>query len=149
MKKVVKMFAVATLMLAGVSAQAADRKVMLPLADAMSSSATEGKLNGGVKFYFGTTPTPPVLGSFGVDKTSQKANAFNKSDEVACNRAFLSAMIRLQKRALEIGANAVIKIVSNYQNVEMSSTQEFECHAGGLMAGVALKGEFVKIDENK
>jgi hypothetical protein len=26
-----------------------------------------------------------------------------------------------------------------------SSQTEFECHAGALMAGVALKGDFVKI----
>jgi hypothetical protein len=29
----------------------------------------------------------------------------------------------------------------------MSSATEFECHAGALIAGVALKGEFVKIAE--
>jgi hypothetical protein len=27
----------------------------------------------------------------------------------------------------------------------MSSTTEFECHAGAVIAGVALKGDFVKV----
>ncbi len=148
MKKVVKMFAVATLMLAGISAQAADRKVMLPLADAMAIPEAKSQLDGSVKFYFGKQPTPPVLKVLGAEKTSQKTNAFNKSDAVACNWVFLSAMLRLQKAARDAGANAVINIVSNYKNVEFSSETEFECHAGTMMAGVALKGEFVKIGDN-
>lgn len=147
MKKVVKMFAVATLMLAGISAHAADRKVMLPLADAMAIPEAKSQLDGSVKFYFGKQPTPAVLKVLGAEKTSQKTNAFNKSDAAACNWVFLSAMLRLQKAAKDAGANAVINIVSNYKNVEMSSETEFECHAGTMMAGVALKGEFVKIAE--
>jgi hypothetical protein len=29
----------------------------------------------------------------------------------------------------------------------MSSTTEFECHAGAIIAGVTLKGDFVKLAE--
>jgi hypothetical protein len=36
-------------------------------------------------------------------------------------------------------------IVSYYNKKVMSSATEFECHAGAIMAGVALKGDFVKI----
>jgi uncharacterized protein YbjQ (UPF0145 family) len=86
-----------------------------------------------------------VLERLGVDKTSQKTNAFGKSAETSCNWAFLSAMLRLQQRAHELGANAVINIVSNYKNVEVSSETQFECHDGAIMSGVALKGEFVKV----
>jgi len=82
---------------------------------------------------------------FGENKTSQKATAVGKSDDVACNWVFLSAMIRLQKHAQSIGANAVTNIRSNYNNVEKSSTTDVECHAGALMAGVALKADFVKV----
>jgi uncharacterized protein YbjQ (UPF0145 family) len=56
-------------------------------------------------------------------------------------------MVALEKRAKQLGANAVVNIVSYYKRVEMSSTTEFECHAGALIAGVALKGDFVKITE--
>jgi uncharacterized protein YbjQ (UPF0145 family) len=54
-------------------------------------------------------------------------------------------MLRLQQRAKELGADAVVNIVSNYKNEEMSSETEFECHDGAMMSGVALKGEFVKL----
>lgn len=127
------------------SAQARDTKLLLPLSAAMSANDAQTRLGDTVKFYFGNQPTPPVLERLGEDKTSQKTNAFGKSPETACNWAFLSAMLRLQQRARELGANAVINIVSNYKNVEMSSETQFECHDGAIMSGVALKGEFVKL----
>lgn len=130
-----------------VTAQANDRKVMLPIAGAMAANNAQARLGDSVRFYFGSQKTPRVTAKLGEDKTSQKTNAFGKSDQKACEWAFLSAMIRLQERAKELGANAVINIVSNYKNVEFSSEEEFECHAGAVMAGVALKGEFVKVQQ--
>jgi uncharacterized protein YbjQ (UPF0145 family) len=127
------------------TAQARDTKLLLPLSAAMSTSDAQTRLGDSVKFYFGNQPTPKVLERLGSDQTSQKTNAFGKSPETACNWAFLSAMLRLQQRARELGANAVINIVSNYKNVEMSSDTQFECHDGAIMSGVALKGEFVKL----
>jgi hypothetical protein len=138
-------FVAMTLCAAAVTAQAADKQVMMPLAPAMQSGDAQARLGDSVKFYFGDQKTPGVLEKLGSSKTSQKTNAFNKSDAEACNWVFLSSMIQLQKHAQQVGANAVINIVSNYKNNEHSSATEFECHVGTLMAGVALKGDFVKI----
>lgn len=132
-------------LVAGPQAQARNTRNMLPIAAAMADNDAKGRLGDAVKFYFAGQPMPAVLEKLGTDKTSQKTNAFGKSDERACNWAFLSAMLRLQKRAKELGANAVVNIVSNYDNVEYASATDFECHAGAVMAGVALKADFVKI----
>lgn len=128
-------------------AHAADNKNLLPIAGAMAANDAQNRLGGSVKFYFGKQPTPRVLTKLGSDKTSQKTNAFGKSAESACHWVFLSDMLALQKKAKALGANAVINIVSNYNNVEFSSDTEFECHVGAIMAGAAFKGEFVKIAE--
>lgn len=144
MKKIILAMMVLGAMMAA-PAQASDNKVMMPIAAAMNDNNAQGRLGDSVKFYFGNQPTPKVLEKLGRDTTSQKTNAFAKSNEKACNWVFLSDMISLQKRAKELGANAVINIVSNYDNIENSSTTEFECHVGGIMAGVAFKAEFVKI----
>jgi hypothetical protein len=127
------------------TAQANDRKVLVPIAGALASDDAEVRLDKSVRFYFGTQKSPPVVSKIDSDHTSQKTNAFAKSDIKACSWAFLSAMLRLQKHAKEVGANAVVNIVSNYKNVEFSSETEFECHAGAVMAGVALKADFVKV----
>lgn len=149
MKKVnskVMMGAVLAAALAGaLPAHASDTVVMLPVAGAMAANNAQQRLGDGVKFYFGDQPTPPVLNTFLSDHTSLRTNGFGKSAEKSCNWVFLSAMLQLQKRAVEVGANAVIHIVSNYNDKEMSSQTEFECHAGAIMSGVAFKGDFVKL----
>jgi uncharacterized protein YbjQ (UPF0145 family) len=131
------------------AAMAADRTVMLPIAGAMAANDAQAKLDGPVKFYFAGQKTPKILEKMGSDKTSQKTNAFAKSDATACNWAFLSSMLSLQKRAVALGANAVVNITNNYGNVENPNSTEFECHAGGIMAGVALKADFARIDAPK
>jgi len=123
---------------------AADRVVTFPITDALSTPDAMAKL-GGVNFYFGPQAVPPIAEELGPATTSQKTNAFAKSDEAACKWVFLSAMIRLQKKAEELGANAVTNIVSNNKHNEFSSEQDFECRVGAVMAGVALKGQFVRL----
>ncbi|PXX47561.1 excinuclease ATPase subunit [Undibacterium pigrum] len=146
MKKVISAAIVLATMMASVSsAQAADRKVLLPISGGMNANDAQSRLGDSVKFYFGKQPGPAILETLASDKTSLKTNAFGKSDAKACNWVFLSAMLQLQKRAKELGANAVVNIVSNYDNVEYASEAEFECHVGAIMAGVALKGDFVRI----
>lgn len=140
-----------TLVFIGVSAvavlpaHARDDRLLMPISVAMESSDTKEKLDGSIRYYFGHQKTPKVLQKLGSDSSNKKTNAFGKSDEKACQWAFLSAMLSLEQRAKELGANAVINIVSNYKKVEMSSETEYECHAGGIMAGVALKADFVKV----
>jgi len=127
------------------TALARDDKSMQSIEKAMSQPAAAEKLGSDVKFFFGNSAHPPVEKSIGTFPTSKKTNGVGKSDEEACNWAFLSAMISLRDRAVREGANAVINIQSNYKNVPVSSETEFECHSGGIMSGVALKGEVVKL----
>ncbi|QNA89420.1 heavy metal-binding domain-containing protein [Massilia sp. Dwa41.01b] len=146
MKKIVLSIAIAAAAAAaGMPAQARDSKMMLPIEGAMADNDAQNRLGDSVKFYFGNQKTPKVLQKLGADQTSQKTNSFGKSAEKACNWAFLSAMLRLQARAQELGANAVINIASNYKNVEVMSNDQYECHDGKMVTGVALKGDFVKI----
>jgi len=146
MKRIILTVATAvTVVVAATPVQARDTKHMMPIAAAMAANDAQNRLGDSVKFYFGDEKTPAIVERLGMDKTSQKTNSFGKSAETSCNWAFLSAMLRLQARAQELGANAVVNIVSNYKNIEMSSTTDFECHDGAIMTGVALKGDFVKI----
>ncbi|MDP3817282.1 excinuclease [Pseudomonas sp.] len=126
--------------------QARDTAHFLPFEAAVQEATNAGRLDGSVKFYLaGTKPAGNVsLIKSGVT-TSQKTNAFNKSDEGACSWALQSALIRLQNAAKAAGANTVVEIASNYKNVEYKDSQKYECHAGALMAGVALKGNLANV----
>ena len=148
MEKFLAGLLMAAFMLAAVTPTSArDTKYLLPIAAALETKDAKEKLDGSVKFFFGSQETPKVLTKLATDVTNLKTNAVGKSDENACNWVFLSAMIQLEKRAKQLGANAVVNIVSFYQKNVMSSPTEFECHAGAVIAGVALKGDFVKVEE--
>jgi uncharacterized protein YbjQ (UPF0145 family) len=127
------------------TAHASDDAVMLPISAALEAKDAQEKMDDSIKMYFGPQSHPKVLTKLGSDSTNKKTNGFGKTAEKACSWAFLSAVLQLQTRAKELGANAVVNIVSYYKKNEMSSATEFECHKGGLIAGVALKGDFVKI----
>ena len=112
--------------------------------EALSIPEAEGKVDPSIKLYFQGQKHPGVAKNFGLAKTNKKTNAFNKTDLFACQWTFLSAIIQLQRRARDLGANAVINIKSNYKNREFSSPSKFQCGAGAIIAGVALKGDVVK-----
>ena len=117
-----------------------------PIEPVLNSDDGKQKL-ADVAFYFGDQAHPKVVQKLGEWSTSKKTNAFNKSDQAACDWAFLTALITMQQRALREGGNAVINIKSNYKNVETSSETEYQCGAGNIMAGVALKGTVAKIEK--
>lgn len=126
----------------------ADDLVMVQVADAMSTSEYMEKLDGSVRFYFGDTPHPPVVHVYGSFVANKKTNAFAKSDGVACNHVLLSALLSLQERAQSLGGNAVVNIKSYFKKNEVSHDAEVECYKGFIMAGVALKGDVVKVAGN-
>lgn len=127
------------------SASARDDKQMYPVQAAIERGISENVFDDSVKFYFGKSKHPAVKSSFGEIKTNKKTNAFNKSDLEACQWAFLSALKAFHVKAKKLGANAVINIESNYKNIAVSDDTQFQCGAGSFVAGVALKGEFVKL----
>ncbi|MDY0973653.1 excinuclease ATPase subunit [Massilia sp. CFBP9012] len=146
MKKLVLSLTTAAALFATIMpSQARDTVHMMPIDAALDANDARARLGDSIKYYFGDQKTPAIVERLGSDKTSQKTNSFGKSAETSCNWVFLSAMLRLQARAQELGANAVVNIVSNYKNIERSSATEFECHDGAIMTGVALKADFVKI----
>lgn len=144
-KAIVTAALLAVSLTASFSASAEDKMIKFPIAGAMAVNDAQQRLGDSVKFYFADQPTPKVASKITTDKTSQRTNGFGKSSEKACNWVFLSAMLALQKRATEVGADAVINIVSNFKDQEFASQTEYECADGAIMAGVALKGDFVKL----
>lgn len=126
-------------------ASARNDRLHFPVAEAAGTVDAQAKLDGSVKFYWGNQKHPKVSKSLGTDQTNKKTNAFNKSDKDACDWAWLSAMLQMQQRAKQLGANAIINIHSIYQNQDFSSETEYECGVGTFTGGVALRGEFVKL----
>ena len=82
------------------------------------------------------------LGGF---RSNRRTNASNKTDEEACQIAFLSALIQLQSRARDLGADAVVDVSSITRDEPFASATQYRCAAGSLVANVALEGRMVKL----
>ncbi|WP_239325396.1 excinuclease ATPase subunit [Snodgrassella gandavensis] len=138
MKKFSQSIALVALLACISAAYARDDKLMLPIQDALNAPEAAQVLNPNVKLYFakssGHVVKPGLI-------TNRKTNSVGKSDEAACRWAFLSAVKQLQEQATAHNAAKVTNIVSYYKKNSMASSKVYECHAGGVIAGVALKGD--------
>ncbi|MQU43558.1 excinuclease [Pseudomonas helleri] len=145
----IKTLAAATLLLSALPAvsQARDTTLYLPFDQVVTEAISTGKIDGGVKFYLaGNTPSGKVSVLSPGAVTNKKTNAFNKTDYQACSWALQSALITLHDAAKKAGANAVTDITSYYKRNERKDPKTYECHAGAIIAGVALKGDLSKVN---
>ncbi|MER2176161.1 excinuclease ATPase subunit [Stenotrophomonas maltophilia] len=144
MRRFALMAATALLAVAS-TAQARDTRVEQSLHELVNSAeARNVGIDGSVKFYLAGEKVS-VVERLGEDVTNKKTNAANKSDAEACRWVALSALRALQDGAKSRGANAVVDIVSYYKKNEFKSTTNYECYAGAILAGVALKGTYAKV----
>lgn len=124
-------------------ALAEDTILKIRLADVLSMPEGKGKLDGTVTFHLMGAKNAPSGEVLGQGISNKKTNAFGKSKEFACQWAALSALRSLEAEAKKKGATAVVDLVSYYRKSEVRSPVTIDCHVGGLMVGVALKGNYV------
>lgn len=128
------------------SAQARETRVEGAFQELVNSpEAKQAGIDGSVRFYLAGQKTPSVLSRMGEDVSNKKTNAANKSDSEACRWVTLSVLKSFQDSAKARGANAVVDMVSYYKKNEFKSAQNYECYAGAIMAGMAMKGTYAKV----
>ena len=127
--------------------EARNTRHLLSVSEAMASRVFQERLDPAVRFYFGDSPHPEPETRLGEFVANKKTNAVGKSDQEACRWVLLSALLSLQERAIAEGGNAVVNIRSYYRKNTFSSDTEYECRAGAVIAGVALKGDVVRIPQ--
>jgi uncharacterized protein YbjQ (UPF0145 family) len=144
----VRSFAIAAgLLVLGVvsTAQARNTQYTLKIADVLQSTDFADKVGKNIPFYFGTQATPKVERTIGTFTTNRKTNSVGKKDEDACRWAMVSALLELRNRAEKEGGNAVINVAPFNKRGNGVDETDYECHAGDIIAGVALKGTVVKL----
>lgn len=124
------------------SALARDTRYLIKIADVLGMPEA-GRLDPNIKLFFGKSKHPAGE-SRGEAVANAKTNAANKGDEAACRWVMLTALTDLQTKARAVGATSVVGIESFYKKIPFSSETEFECHAGVIVAGVALRGQLMK-----
>lgn len=135
-----------TLLVAAPQASAADRVIQLPLQELLDSpEAKNVGIDGSVRFYLTGQKTPAVASRMGEGVSNKKTNGVGKSDEEACRWVMLSVLKAFQESARAKGANAVIDFASYYKKNEVRSATSYECHAGNIVTGIAMKGTYAVV----
>ncbi|MCL6711057.1 excinuclease ATPase subunit [Pseudoxanthomonas sp. z9] len=138
--------ALLTLSIAAPNAFAGDTRLELPLQDLIDSpQAKEAGIDGSVRFYLSGQAHPAVVSRMGEDVSNKKTNGVGKSDVESCRWVALSVLKAFQESAKARGANAVVDITSYFKKNEFKSPTNYECYAGNIMSGVALKGTYAKV----
>jgi len=125
--------------------EARDTKYLFPIEDALTKHSDNVAPN--IKLYFATQSPegePDHLGTFTSNKTT---NARLKGPRPSCDWVFISAVLGLQQKAMELGGDAVINIHSYYKEIEMSDESVYECHDGKNVSRVVLRGTVVRLEE--
>jgi len=136
-----------SLALIATEAHSRDTKHFFSVKSVFDNPKYQEHITPSVKMFFGEEkPTQLVKIISTKELTNKKTNAFLKSDQTACEWAFLSAIKQLQAQAQSLGGNAVVNIESYYKKDSFVSNDQYECHAGAVMAGVALRGDVVVIE---
>jgi uncharacterized protein YbjQ (UPF0145 family) len=122
-------------------AGARDTHRLFSIEKALRTPAARERLDRRVRLVFGRSAPGAEIGTW---TSNKKTSGVGKTDEQACQWAFLSAAIALQNRALKEGGDAVVDIRSVYKNAETVSETDYVCGAGNVVAGVALQGTVVR-----
>jgi hypothetical protein len=144
-KKLAVAGAMATLFGIAPIADARETIHRFPIEQALAKAQASGQLGGGVKLFFGSQKHPKPTAQLGQARTNKKTNFFNKTDQEACDWAFLSSMVQLTQYAQRVGGNAIVNIRSNYKSQQFSSETEYSCGAGNITGGTAFIGDVVKL----
>ncbi len=128
-----------------VASVAKDSLVTFDFNAALQKGYAEGILDKNITFKLKGQPHKSIKKVFSDYKSNKKTRGAGRSNEDSCAWAMLSALKAFQDRAHSLGANAVVDIVSNYKNHEFISSKEYQCGAGFLMSGVALKAKVVNL----
>ena len=130
---------------AATEAVARDTPYHLKIEDVRNDPRYSSAVPSDIKFFFADQAGGATAKDLGEFITNRKTNSVGRPDEEVCRWAMMSALKELAERAKAEGGDAVIGIVSYYKKNVFSSTTEYECHAGNIVAGVALKGRVVKL----
>jgi hypothetical protein len=131
-------------------AEARNVKYTLPIAATLQSAAARAGfgVDPSIKLYFGSQKAPENVQALGSASATGKVRIIKKEDLPSCQASFVQALQQLQKNAKSINANAIVNLVSYYQNeAPLSSEKEFDCWAGSFSTILMLKGDFVKVSD--
>jgi len=131
----------------GVCQAARDTQLFFDFHRVEREALADGALDGTVRFYLKGEHVPgKIVQRFSEAVSNKKSGnagttgAGKGPDEGRCDWALRSVLISFQDNAKRNGANAVVDMVSYYNRIVYQDPKQYECHAGRMMVGVAMRG---------
>jgi len=146
MKSALGLCLFATLVVVPLAAQARNTERNLPAAQTADSEEGRKQLTR-IAFFLEGQSHRPAKHRLGEWSVHRKAQAVLRSDDEACEAAFLAALADLQQRAQSEGGNAIVGIRSITRRKETTSATDYRCVVGATVAHVSLKGDIVVLDQ--
>ncbi len=112
--------------------------------DYVKNNSDQSRVLQNVSWHMNGERHRAVAKRYNLAATTKSTNKAFKSDEAACSRAFLSAIIQLQTAARNLGADGVVDIKSQAAGQTHETKDTFACTAGTIIARVSLTGVPVK-----
>ena len=125
--------------------EARDDKYLFPIDQALTKHSDSIAPN--IKLYFATQSPEGVPLDRGTYTANKTTSARFKAPRESCDWVFISAVLSLQQKAMQLGGDAVVNIHSYYGQIERSDEDVYECHDGKNVSRVALRGTVVKLEE--
>ena len=125
--------------------EAADDIYLFPIDEALNKHSDA--VAPSIKLYFATQSPEGAADHLGTYTSSKTTNARLKPPRQSCDWVFISAVLGLQQKAMQLGGDAVVNIHSFYNQIEMSDEDLYECHDGKNVSRVSLRGTVVKLEE--
>jgi len=97
-----------------------------------------------IELYFESQKTPVVERLYLQMVSSETSVALLQDASDVCQRAFKNTILAMQKKALSLGAIAVVNIHSKFAGEALEDKKQFQCMVGNLVGEVTLVGELVR-----
>jgi hypothetical protein len=127
------------------AAHARDDRMLLDIQPVLNGPLGKDRFDDTVQFYWAEQPFPQPLQTFDIQTSERRAFAPTRTEQQACEVAFIEALAALRDHAKELGGNAVVDIKSIYKNREFRSDSQYECRVGYVVTTVSLEGRVVKL----
>ena len=139
-----KRFIFASIMaLTAITVQAKDTDYFLSIEQAMEKTKAHKNYNDEIAVYFSHENHSEVERLFEEMIADPGSVAFLQATEDVCQKAFKDAIVTLQKKAIRIGAKAIVNVHSRYEGKLSDDPSQFQCVIGSVMGTVSLYGELV------
>lgn len=106
----------------------------------IASAEAQKHMDPSVRIHFGKGGGKVIKADI---ETRQAANATGKTDDAACQRAFINAIVKFQKTAKKMGGTGVSHFRS-YLDRNTLQNGEYDCQVGTFHARVLMKGSIVR-----